>query len=90
MPWGCDRCGRVTEQNPQECPNCDHHIFRQIPRENLPPNEGGGPQSVNPDELGRMSRSAAPGPDGAASTTGEPDDDRQNAWDRLRGWLPFD
>lgn len=98
MPWGCNRCGRVMAENPQECPNCGHHIFRQVARENLPPNESDGPQSINPDELGRMSQPAAStpsdqspdgGPDGSASTSEETDDDQRDAWDRLRGWLPF-
>lgn len=97
MPWGCARCGRIHTQNPKSCRNCNHHVFSPISREDLPQNDSAGPQSIDPERLGRMS--SAPddvewesSPDvrtdssvaGADSTT-----ESQSLWARLRSNFPF-
>ncbi|MFB6171181.1 MAG: hypothetical protein ABEJ23_01515 [Haloarculaceae archaeon] len=85
-------------QNPAACPNCGHHVFEPIDRDDLPRNDGEEPQSIDPADLGRMSsvpasRPSAPSPDvapdGSLATTGAADDGRRSVWTRLRRWLPF-
>lgn len=81
--WACNRCDQLHTQNPHECRNCGHGIFRPVSEEELQEASTGGdqPEAYEPEltvgspQETEYARSPDVNPDGSVAT---PDSQSRN------------
>lgn len=99
--WACERCDELHTQNPSECRNCGHGVFRPISeselRQRSSPSDG--PDSFTPEHTvgslpeEEVEKSPDVNPDGSIKRPDDADGEQDDAGDagllaRIRAWLP--
>jgi predicted ATP-dependent serine protease len=95
--WACSRCNQLHTQNPGECRECGHRIFRPVSVEELDQRstESPSPESYEPDltvsshEQHKIETSPDVAPDGSIVDNSSSEDESAigELLQRLRSWL---